>query len=263
VGLAGVRFESDGVWIKDDAGSYWSHTLGQGGPVLQWNYCRPHAEGEIAVLRRRLAPGSVLVDVGANIGTFSIQLARAVDGLQVLAVEPVPQVCDALRANIAKNRLDDAVRTAPVALSDGHGTVVVTGDLAACNYVVPSDAHHAPPDSERVAETTLDDLVEEYGLKQVDFIKCDVEGMELRVLRGAQSVLERFSPELLLEIDERWTDRYGYHASEIFEFLDQRGYDYHPVIDGEIVERTAGPDADVVRTNDFLFTPRHGRERRS
>ena len=261
IGLSGVRFEQDGVWIKDRTGAYWSHTLGRFGPVMQWDYRHAHAEGEVELLRRRLKPGSVLIDVGANVGTFSIQLARAVQGLNVLAIEPVPQVYEALRSNIAKNQVRDAVDTAQLAISDRHGTAIVTNDLAACNYVVPRKSRRAPPDSQQVVETTtLDLLVEEHALGTVDFVKCDVEGMELRVLLGAQSVLGRFSPELLLEIDERWTDRYGYHASDIFEFLDERGYDYHPIIDGEILERSNDPALDVARTTDFLFTPRFSAE---
>lgn len=258
IGLSGVRFEHDGVWIKDRTGAYWSHTLGPFGPVMQWDYRHPHAEGEIELLRRRLKPGSVLIDVGANVGTFSIQLARAVDGLRVLAIEPVPEVCDALRANIAKNGVEEAVETAQLAVSDRCGTAIVTSDLAACNYVVPGEPRGAPPHSQQVVETTLDVLVHEKALGNVDFIKCDVEGMELRVLLGAQSLLERFSPELLLEIEERWTDRYGYGASEIFEFLDKQGYDYRPIIGGELAKRSLDPVVDIGRTNDFLFTPRRG-----
>lgn len=256
IGLSGVHFEEDGVWIKDRNGAYWSHVLGSGGAVIQWDYRRPHAEGEILLLQRRLKPGSVFIDVGAAVGTFTIQLARAVEGLRVLAIEPVPHMCDALRANIAKNMLEDVVQVVQSAVSDRRGTAIVTGDLAACNYVVPGERRRPPPNSRQVEETTLDVLMEELELGNVDFIKCDVEGMELPVLLGAQSLLDRFSPELLLEIDERWTDRYGYRPSDIFEFLDERGYGYRPIIGGQLVERSADPIADVALTADFLFIPR-------
>lgn len=255
-GLSDVRFEPDGVWIRDRSGALWSHTLGREGPVMHWDYRHSHAEGEIELLRSRLKPRAVLVDVGANVGTFSIQLARAVDGLAVLAVEPVPQVHEALQANIRKNGLEASVQTSQVALSDRRGAAIVTSDLAACNYVLPGEHGRPPPRAEEVPETTLDALVQERRLERVDFVKCDVEGMELRVLRGAEGVLERFSPELLLEIDERWTDRYGYRASEIFGFLDERGYDYCPLIAGRLARRSADPVADIGLTTDFLFTAR-------
>lgn len=258
IGLSGVRFEQDGVWIKDQTGAYWSHTLGPFGPVMQWDYRNLHAAAEVELLRRRLNPGSVLIDVGANVGTFSIQLARAVDGLKVLAIEPVAQVCDALRANVAKNQVEEAVQTVQLAVSDHCATAVVTSDLAACNYVVPGGSRRPPTNSHQVVRTTtLDLLVEAHGLGKVDVVKCDVEGMELRVLLGAQSLLERFSPDLLLEIDERWTRRYGYRASQIFDFLDDRGYVYQPIVGGELVKRSTDPAVDVERTSDFLFTPRH------
>lgn len=262
IGLADVSFEPDGVWIKDRAGCYWTHTLGRGGPVMHWDYRHEHAEREIALLRERLGAGDVFIDVGANVGTFSVQLARAVDGLAVLAIEPVPAVHEALLQNVRKNGLDGSVQTAQKAVSDRPGTTFITSDLAACNYVLPSDRHRLPAGAAQVMETTLDALVDERGLERVDFVKCDVEGMELRVLRGAEQVLERFAPELLLEIDERWTDRYGYRASEIFAFLDERGYDYLPIVDGDLVRRSADAATDVARTSDFLFIPRGGKKAR-
>lgn len=226
--LSTLRFEPDGVWIRDANGALWTHTLGRGGPVMPWDYAHMHEAAEVALLRDRLRGGGVLIDVGANVGTFAVELARSVPGLRVVAAEPVGATWEALRMNIEKNGVGDRVQPLQIALSDAAGDVVMTADIGACNYVVDGRAGTARTGEERVPQTTVDDLVDRLGLAEVTAIKCDVEGFELRVLAGAVRTLERWSPLLLVEIEERWTRRYAYEPSAIFAFLADHGYRPEP-----------------------------------
>ena len=70
--------------------------------------------------------------------------------------------------------------------------------------------------------TTLDLALA--SAERVDAIKCDVEGAETRVLEGAIHTLERFKPLLLIEIEERHSQRYGQQAAQVFEVLAGLGY---------------------------------------
>jgi hypothetical protein len=71
---------------------------------------------------------------------------------------------------------------------------------------------------------TLDGLVERAGLTRLDFVKIDVEGGELAVLRGGGNAIDEFRPTLLVEIEDRHTSRYQHTAADVVTELTKRGY---------------------------------------
>ena len=71
---------------------------------------------------------------------------------------------------------------------------------------------------------TIDGVVERLGLDRLDFVKADIEGWELQLLRGAERALERFRPRLLLELSGRALARAGDRLDDAFNFLAARGY---------------------------------------
>ena len=95
---------------------------------------------------------------------------------------------------------------------------------------MPGGARSSSEAAEPVEARTLDGLLS--GSDRLDAIKCDVEGAELAVLRGAAQTLERFHPLLLIEIEERHTRRYGHSAQEVFDLLSAHGYRHEPVGEG-------------------------------
>jgi hypothetical protein len=121
------------------------------------------------------------------------------------------------------------------------------------NFVVPDDADAAAGSTEEVESRPLDDVLAELG-RTPDAIKCDVEGAELDVLRGAQATLERDRPLVMLEIDQRWAARYGHTGEQVARFLTERGYGYERIVDDEL--RPASPSLadDLAEGRNFLFT---------
>lgn len=243
LGSSSVVFDADGVWIRDANGALWTHTVGRETAVLPWTYGELHEPDEVQLLRGRLASGDLLVDVGANVGTFAIELARSVPGLQVLAVEPVRDTYEALVVNVNKNGVGNQVRTLRTALAEKPGEAVMTSELTACNYVVARHGTHARAGEEAVPQTTLDLLLESTGHEQVTVIKCDVEGLELGVLRGARRTLERQRPDLLIEIDARWTARYGHTPEDVLSLLGSLGYRSQRVFGSNVLLSWTGSDS--------------------
>ena len=235
LGRTSVVFDADGVWIRDANGAVWTHTLGEGMAVLPWRYDEPHEPEEIELLRGRLASGDVLVDIGASVGTFAVELARSVPGLRVLAVEPVHDTYEALLMNVRKNAVAEQVRVVRAALADEPGEAVMTSNLTACNYVVARPGSRARAGEEIVRQLTLDSLLDTTGYEQITLIKCDVEGLELRVLRGARRTLTRHRPDLLLEIDGRWTRRYGHSPEDVLALLADLGYRTQHVLGANVL----------------------------
>lgn len=205
------------------------------------------SEGELALLGQVVRPGMVVVDAGANIGTHTVPLARAVGprGL-VYAFEPQRLVYQTLAANVALNSLTNVYcqqralgATAGIArlpaldyaAPNNFGGVELGPTLAPATEAVP-DADAAPtPAGEPVEVARLDD----FGLAACHLIKVDVEGMELAVLRGALDTIRRCQPALYVEADREdrrdaviwWLDDHGYalywHAVPLYSAKNYKG----------------------------------------
>jgi FkbM family methyltransferase len=149
-------------------------------------------EPEMAVLRHLAPVGGCALDLGANFGLYARFLAEAVGPTgTVHAVEPVPATYDVLRSNVRRLGLAQ-VRTHPVAVSDQTRALAMAvpryGSGGSNFYearVVPSDAGRGRV--VHVVGVRLDELFA--SMPRVDVIKCDVEGHELTVVRGAAAVI--------------------------------------------------------------------------
>jgi FkbM family methyltransferase len=248
LGTRSIRFEQDGIWVADDEGCLWEYKPGVPGSALWAEFGLGHERGEIEVLASHLRPGSLFVDVGANIGSHSIKLSRLVDGLKVLALEPGKAAFETLLRNIAKNDVK-GVDARRLAASDHAGTLELTTGLQAENFIVPAGRKMA---SETVECRTLDELLAE-SAGSVDALKCDVEGSELSVFRGATRTLERDKPVLLVEVEKRHAGRYGQTGTEMFEFLRGFGYGHQLIVDGTPHPPTGSLETDLAATRNFLF----------
>jgi FkbM family methyltransferase len=253
-GMHGIRFERDGIWIDDGNGFLWAYAPDVLMSALGTEFGMRYEQFEIELLAERLPRGGTLVDIGANAGLHCVQLARLVDGLRVYAFEPVGSTYALLERNIAKNGTSEQVHPLHMALSDRPGTLRLTTRLSVANFVVPDGVEAAPGVTEEVPARPLDDVLAERDITRVDAIKCDVEGAELGVLRGARAMLERDHPLLLLEIDERWAARYGNTGRDVLNLLAELGYRYERLVDDRLLPPTGDPRQDLEEGRNFLFT---------
>jgi FkbM family methyltransferase len=154
----------------------------------------PQFEDDVPLLKTFVKPTDICWDIGANAGTYTLHLSRL--AAQVFAFEPVPHSFDILRDVTKRARLTNVV-TRSLALSDKVGraqmAIPVEGFYGGF-YMASLDAGGALD----VATSTIDALIAE-GVPEPDFIKCDVEGAEDRVLDGARALLARRPPIWLLE----------------------------------------------------------------
>ena len=161
---------------------------------------RDWAEPELRELDQLLKPGDVFIDVGANIGLYTLKAARLVgpEG-KVAALEPGHDAYQQLKANLALNDYD-WVRPLKIAASDEEGVAVLhhvpLGDDPQAFSLV---AHPQAVEGETVRTTRLDTLVEQLAFDRIDLIKIDVEGAEPMVLDGATRVLSAQRPAILFE----------------------------------------------------------------
>ena len=246
--LSRLVFDRDGPWMRDPNGALWAYRpeLGTFG-LLEGRLWEP---GEVDLLSRHLAAGGVFVDVGAGIGTFAVELARRIPELQVHAFEPVDRMREALLANVAKNSVGEQVQVSQSALLDRSGRVPMTNRASGTDHVV-ADGSGEPV--ELVDAMTLDAYLEAHDVTHVDAIKIDVEGAELLVLRGATATLNRDHPLLIMEVEQRWTGRFGYDASTVFDVLGELGYTHERMEEWRVEPSTGDLERDLSLSSNFVF----------
>jgi FkbM family methyltransferase len=164
------------------------------------------------VLARFLGPGSLFVDVGANVGFHSLFAAQL--GAHVVAVEPVPWTLELLRANVWRHGAD--VEVVAAAASDTAGTVRIEIDPGHRSGAQIGD------EGVEVRAAPLDELVPE---GEVDVLKVDVEGAEAQVFRGASAILER-SPVRVAILEFRNGPQPGGEApGDVLAFYQSLGFE--------------------------------------
>lgn len=184
-----------------------------------------HEPRELEHCVREVARGGTVLDVGANLGTFSLNLAVRRPDLAFHAFEPVASTHGWLGVNVRRNGLEDRVRVHRLALADRPGTLEMTSTRYTDNHLV-LDAGAAAGEGprERVEVVTLDDFTARAGVGRVALLKADVEGAELLALRGATGLLARDRPALLLEVQQEHLARFGASIEALEAFLGQQGY---------------------------------------
>ena len=195
------------------------------GATGDW-YCGLREYEEMGFLLHVLQPGDLFVDVGANIGSYSI-LAGSCEGVNVLALEPVPSTFSWLEKNISINTLGDKVKAMNIGLAEKNGTVNISSSLDVRNHVLLENKENLS--SIEINVLTLDNVLRE---KNPTIIKIDVEGFETHVLIGAKDVIN--NPSLIAVIIETngGGERYGKKDDEIHKLLTSKGFnsfEYDPL----------------------------------
>ncbi len=201
---------------------------------------------ESALIERTLRPGMTVIDVGANHGLFSLEAAHLVGPSAIVhAFEPTPSTREVLESNLAANGLD-RVRIFPVALGDRPGTarLRVHRELSGLNTLASDDItwNHRTLRADAIVEvpiTTLDAHAEAEGLDRIDFLKIDVEGFELGVIRGARGLLaSRRVDRIMLEIGDVTCGNAGVDPCDLLTELESLGYALNEITpDGELADR--------------------------
>jgi FkbM family methyltransferase len=228
VSRAGIRWHLDLRWYVDRT----LYFLGE------------HETENTAWVMSVLEPATVVFDVGANIGWYTLHAARMVgDSGSVHAFEPAPEEAQRLEENVRLNRFGNVVINR-CAVDDRVGTVAL-GQIrdAGATHLAASDGERG----ELVSSTTLDAYVADKGLRQVDLVKLDVEGVEVRVLSGAKDMLRRCRPLLLVEMNESNLARFGASSRDLLRALSDADYvccrirrsELHPVDETLLGERSA------------------------
>lgn len=209
----------------------------------------PHEPGGFSALRQEfhhkigLLSGEVAIDVGANIGSYTLRLAKKFTS--VIAFEPNHANSYVLELNIATNKLDN-IRVEEVALSDRNETAPLYIRGGGATSLDPSHYGLKCDKVKLVRTMKLDDFPR--ISRKVDFLKIDAEGHELPILRGARRTIDRFKPILGVEVHRGRVASGTPCACDTCDFLNGCGYDLE--ITGELATTKPVPWVWGVPRND-------------
>jgi FkbM family methyltransferase len=176
---------------------------------------------KVGAVQRLMPRGGTFIDIGGNKGDFALLAAKiAGAGSRVICVEPEPTNASWIRKSVALNNYNIEVHE--MALSDGKGDAVLhLGKMSGFHTILDGVPNHEQVGAVTVKLQTLDALLSERGIDRVDLIKIDVEGAEMKVLRGATQTLSR-NQNLTLLLDVH--PHLGVNPDEVVSFLSSHGF---------------------------------------
>lgn len=172
-------------------------------------------------ISKLLKPGATFVDVGGNVGDYSLLAARIVgDAGRVICFEPAPANYRWIEKSIDLNGYRN-IRLSTVALSDAEGEASLYLGAQCGFHTLLKDQAERQAGVIQVKTQTLDSVLDEMGCATVDMMKVDVEGAELRVLKGARDTLQR-NPNVILFLELH--PGMGLDSREVCDFLRAQGF---------------------------------------
>lgn len=167
-----------------------------------------------------LQPNMTFVDVGANIGTYTLTLSKFLPYGKVISFEPNPKAIKYLKQNIALNNCTN-ITVEELGLSDQEGEAILytTSMTEASIYKQKNAAIH-----ETIKLSSLDTYCKNNNIDHIDVLKIDIEGHEVKCLKGAEEIIRKSKKMILiLEIDDN-CKLLGIEKNELFNSIIKQGF---------------------------------------
>jgi FkbM family methyltransferase len=195
-------------------------------PVEAFNF-GSFESAEINLVKRlvgHLGGASInIFDIGANAGFYSLALSHYFPGIKGVAFEPVPLTHSYLKRNLELNDIYE-ISALNLGLSDSTGelTFAVSAEHSGASFIATS-TEGTNSQLIRCTVTTVDDFIAQGGTVPA-FIKCDVEGAELFVFKGAKQLLTNNRPVIFTEMLRKWARKFDYHPNDIIRYFAELNY---------------------------------------
>ncbi|WP_212629652.1 FkbM family methyltransferase [Pseudomonas sp. KB-10] len=180
---------------------------------------------ETRFLKAVFGDGDVFLDIGANLGWYSLVLGRNCPGSRIFAFEPIPSTVAALEKNIRLNALQNVE---PICMGmfnkEDELSFLYAPDVSGATSLKVTGQTRGRTSIQSVTcrTTTLDSFCAERDIVPT-LLKIDVEGAELMVVQGGGETLQH-TPIILMELLRKWSREFGYHPNDVFALLAQYGY---------------------------------------
>ncbi len=203
-----------------------------------------------------IGPDSIVVDIGANVGYYTVIAAHKATKGRVFSFEPFPKLYRQLQQNISAARLQN-VTALPFAAGLQHGQqpFFVSGpDNTGMSGLTPAENYSGV--TETVTVVSLDEWAAGIQLPAIDFIKMDIEGAEAMALQSMKEIMHKYRPVLFVEVRAHLLKSFGQTVEGIYHLLAARQYTPYEVLPGSRLRKISGcPEGDsiVFAPQDYIF----------
>lgn len=225
-------------------------------PMSYLNFSK-YEEAETSMILELIKPRDVVFDIGANIGWHTLNILLHVPGTKVYSFEPINVSYEYLLKNLKLNN-QNTDNVFIFGFSDENKVVNFYFDTE-CN---PASSMANLRESEytviqKCRVKKIDDFVKSKpDIRNIDFIKCDVEGAELLVFKGGLEIIKKYRPVIFSEMLRKWSKKFGYHPNDIIKLFLEIGYECY-IINDRLV-KFGYVEEDTLHTNYiFLHKEKH------
>lgn len=206
---------------------------------------------DFPMLLRLIDNNMIFFDIGTNIGWVSLCVAKLKKRVKVYAFEPIPETFGVLKKNIKINNITN-IKSFNFGFSDEEKETIFYFNPE--ESVSASEANLSKGKRVRKIRGKLkkmDNFTNKKNLK-VDFIKCDIEGAEIFVIKGGLETIQKNKPVIFLEMLRKWSNKFNYNPNEIIKILGDLGYGCYISKNNKLV-RFYEMDEETLETNFFFL----------
>lgn len=177
---------------------------------------------EVLCLKSFFPKNAVVIDVGANIGRWSLLSAKLFQTKKIYSFEPFLKTYHRLRKNISLNSSLN-IETFNLALNNKSELVTMataSEKNSGMNFISNTKSNSI----NQVESVTLDFFIQSHDIKKIDLMKIDVEGFEMNVLKGAQQMIQQHHPVIICEINDTLLAKNKTSPKNVFDFLVDHKY---------------------------------------
>lgn len=202
-------------------------------------FTQDYEHAELTYLSQHLKADDVFVDIGANIGVYSLIASKllAAKG-KVISFEASAKNYDRLQEHLSLNKAEN-IKAHHLAIAEKEKEITLYYDAQEANIGMISAYANSNEIGEKIKAVALDDFLPN---QKVDFIKLDIEGGEYDALKGMQKLLQKQNPTLLIEIEEDIIAKTEYTVEDLINFLKELGYQKYFISNaGKLIAENENP----------------------
>ena len=195
---------------------------------------------------------SVIFDIGANLGWYTLNLKKDMKTRKIYSFEPIKETFDKLKQNLYINEIDEN-NIFNFGFFNENKKIEFFYDILASGASSLADLREVKTTQKVECNVRrMDDFVKDENINRIDFIKCDVEGSELFVYQGGIESIDRIKPIVFSEMLRKWSNKFGYHPNDIINLFTKIGYQCY-VINDKKLKLFTKVDENTIETNYFFL----------
>ena len=203
-----------------------------------------------------ISDGDTILDIGANIGWYSMSFAKKKPSSIIHAFEPLPETFSSLISNVNINHMSNIICNNFGFSNEAKTLTFYTSAHTSVSNSAINITEDLFAKEVKCVVTTMDSYVSSNNIT-VDIIKCDVEGAELLVYQGGEKTISKNLPIVFTEMLRKWAAKFGYHPNDIIAFFSKFGYRCFTTSENQIFNLSpiSSVSNSTVKTNFFFLHP--------